>query len=282
MHKFPCSGRNDTLNITQGTGKGISEKNRRMLGILHREMSGPFTARDAMALLSLDIERTRRFLAYLVERGWLARVRNGLYITVPLDALHPAQWREDPWVVASKVFAPFYIGGWSACEYWNLTEQIFNETVVVSNQRLRRRHVEIQGFHFLIKRVSKDKVFGTSVVWRGRTRVPVSDPTRTIVDILDDPGIGGGMRHITEVLNTYLSNERRDDSRLLEYANRLGNRAVFKRLGYLLETLGVLAPNLINVCAREKSSGIALLDPTAPRKGRILRRWNLQINVAGI
>ena len=253
-----------------------------MLVVLHRETRGPFTARDAMALLSLDIDRARRFLAYLVNRGWLARVRRGLYIIVPLDALHPAQWREDPWVVAAKVFAPFYIGGWSACEYWNLTEQIFHETVVVSGHRLRRRRVEIQGAHFLIKGVAKDKIFGTSVVWRGQTRVHLSDPTRTIVDILDDPGIGGGMRHIAEILNTYLTSDRRDDSRLLEYANRLGNRAVFKRLGYLLQTLGVVAPNIVDACAREKSSGIVLLDPTAPRKGRILRRWNLQINVAGI
>jgi len=28
------------------------------------------------------------------------------------------------------------------------------------------------------------------------------------------------------------------------------------------------------------SSGISLLDPTAPRKGRFLRKWNLRINVA--
>lgn len=253
-----------------------------MLRTLHREMKGPFTAGETAEALSLDIKRAQRFLAYLADRGWLARLRRGLYITVPLDALHPAEWREDPWVVAAKIFAPFYIGGWSACEHWHLTEQIFHETVVISGRRLRHGRLEIQGFTFWVKRVTKDKIFGTSTVWRGQTKVQVSDPARTTIDILANPGIGGGMRHVAEILNTYMASDVRDESKLLEYARRIGNRAVFKRLGYLLETLGVLAPNVIDVCAKEKSSGVALLDPTVPRKGQILRRWNLQINVAGI
>jgi len=267
------------LDSTHTTGKGISEKNRRMLSILHREMAGPFTPHDAVALLSLDINRAHRFLAYLVDRGWLARIRRGLYITVPLDAVDPAHWPEDPWVVASKVFSPCYIGGWSACEHWNLTEQIFRETIVVSGRRVRHRQIEIHEFPFRVKVVASHKIFGTSVVWRGQTRVLVSDPARTIVDILDDPSIGGGIRHVAEILGTYLADDRRDDSQLLDYAHKLGNRTVFKRLGYVLETLDVVAPTLVDACLNAMSSGIVLLDPAAPSKGRILRRWNLRINV---
>jgi predicted transcriptional regulator of viral defense system len=36
---------------------------------------------------------------------------------------------------------------------------------------------------------------------------------------------------------------------------------------------------LIEACRKEISSGISLLDPGAPRKGRFMRRWNLRINV---
>ena len=64
------------------------------------------------------------------------RVCRGLYAPIPLDAIDPSAWREDPWVIASKLFGPdYYIGGWTACEHWDLTEQIFRETVVVTTKR---------------------------------------------------------------------------------------------------------------------------------------------------
>ena len=265
--------------ITHTFVRGISEKNRKMLTALHRGSAGPFTSHEATGILGLDIRRTRRFLAYLTDAGWLTRIRRGLYATVPLDVVEPSAWREDPWIVAAKVFSPFYIGGWSACEYWNLTDQLFKETLVISSKPMRQRQIEIQGVPFYAKVVDSDKIFGTEIVWRGRTRVPVSDPARTIVDILDDPKIGGGIRHITDILGAYLSHEQRNDSLLLEYAHKLGNRTVFKRLGYLLEATTVSDNKLIKACLQGISSGISLLDPGAPRKGRFMRRWNLCINV---
>jgi len=267
------------MDRTNTSARGILEKNRKMLTTLHRGTSGPFTPHEAASLLGLDIGRTQRFLAYLADAGWLTRIKRGLYATVPLDVVEPAAWREDPWIVAAKLFSPFYIGGWSACEHWGLTDQIFKETVVVSGRTIRRRHMEIQGVPFYIKVVDRDKIFGTETVWRGRTRVFVSDPVRTVVDILDDPKIAGGIRHVADIIKAYLSHERRNDSLLLEYAHKLGNRTVFKRLGYLLEAAKVNDVTLIETCHKAISSGISLLDPSAPRKGRFVRRWNLRVNV---
>ena len=149
------------MDRTSASPRGISEKNRRMLTALHRDVSGPFTPHDAANILRLDISRARRFLAYLADNGWLTRIRRGMYITVPLDVVEPSAWREDPWVVASKVFSPFYIGGWTACEYWGLTEQLFRDTIIVSSRATRKRHVEIQGTPFFVKVVGEDKIFGT-------------------------------------------------------------------------------------------------------------------------
>ena len=261
------------------SAKGISEKNRKLLTSLHRNARGPFTVREAMKLLSFNASRTQRFLAYLANRGWLSRVRRGLYATVPLDATEPARWREDPWVIATKIFSPsFYIGGWTACEHWGLTEQIFRETVVITTKKLRHHSVDVQGFPFQVKRVNERRIFGTQTVWKGQTKVQVSDPTHTIVDILDDPHIGGGIRHAVTILDNYLNGEHRDDALLVEYARRIGNRSIHKRLGYLLEVLQVTEPMLMKACKEGMSSGISLLDPSMSVRGRILRRWNIRLN----
>ena len=259
--------------------KGISERNRRLLISLYRSTTGPFSVEEAADALSLSTPRTHRFLAYLAERGWLVRVCRGLYAPIPLDAINPSEWREDPWVVASKLFGPdYYIGGWTACEHWDLTEQVFRATVVVTTKQVRGREADIQGFPFRIRRTTVRKTFGARPVWRDQTKVNVSDPTRTVVDILDDPSLGAGIRHVADVLGTYFTMEHRDDTLLVEYLRRVGNRTAFKRLGYLLECLDIHAPDLLRVCTKSLSTGVGLLDPSLSGEGPIVWRWKLRVN----
>lgn len=262
------------------TRKGIDEANRALLEELHARATGPLTAADAASLLGLDLARTRRLLAYLAGRGWLSRVRHGLYTTVPLGAAYPSEWREDPWVVAATAFAPCYIGGFSACEHWGLTDQIFRDIVIITGAAQRETSVTIQDTVFRLKFLPEEKHFGIRPVWRGQTKVSVSDASRTVVDILDDPRLGGGIRHVAEVVTAYFDGEHLDDNRLFDYAMRLGNRAVFKRLGFIVETMGIDAPSVVARCLSALSSGVSSLDPSISIKGHITKRWNLRVNVA--
>ncbi len=55
--------------------------------------------------------------------------------------------------------------------------------------------------------------------------------------MMDDPVVGGGIQHVADCLSAYLRREDHDDAKLIEYAVRLNNGAVFKRLGFLAERL---------------------------------------------
>ena len=66
--------------------------------------------------------------------------------------------------------------------------------------------------------------------------------------------------------------------REITHSRRLGNRTLFKRLGYLLEALSAATPALTKACREEMSAGISVLDPSLPKKGRIVKRWNLRVN----
>jgi predicted transcriptional regulator of viral defense system len=258
---------------------GINRENRALLERLHREAPSPFDAKQAAAVLGLAPDRTRRLLAYLARRGWLSRVRQGLYVPVPLDSRRPGEWTEDPWVVAERTFNPCYVGGWSAAQHWGLTEQLFRTLVVVTARNVRGRDPVIQGTHYRVTVRSEEKLFGLTPVWRERVRVSVSDPTRTVIDVLDDSTLGGGIRTVADMLYEYLMGESRDDERLIEYGDRLGNRAVFKRLGYLLEHQRIDPGSLVASCLTRRSAGLVTLDPSVHAKGRILRRWGLRVNV---
>jgi len=258
---------------------GISRRNRAYLERLHRDTAAAFGVDDAARALGLDHDRAGQLLRYFARRGWLSRVRRGLYVAVPLDARRPGEWIEDPWIVADRAFGPCYVGGWSACEYWDFTEQLSRTLLVVTGRKVHAREVTLQGLPFRLTVRPADKLFGTAGVWRGRVRVLVSDPSRTMVDILDDPRLGGGMRNVADMLWQYLSSGHRDDALLVAYGDRLGNRTVFKRLGYLLEHAGVGTPALIGACLGRRSAGLTLLDPSVKTPGRIVRRWGLRVNV---
>ncbi|MBI3615178.1 MAG: type IV toxin-antitoxin system AbiEi family antitoxin domain-containing protein [Candidatus Omnitrophica bacterium] len=251
-----------------------------LLDRLHRELQGPFTVAKASRHLELKASRAARLLAYWASRGWLSRLRKGLYVTVPLGAQNPAQWSEDPWIVAHHLFEPCYIGGWSACEHWGLTEQIFREIVVFTTRKVRNHHLTVKETLFLLRVIPPQRLFGTTSVWRQQTKIQVSDPSRTVADLLMDPSIGGGMRFIAEIVGNYFGGEHRNDTALLDFVSRLGNRTIYKRLGYLVETLGITSPEILHACHTNLSKGYSLFDPTAKTKGSIVRRWNLRVNVA--
>ncbi len=257
---------------------GVTGRRRKQLMMLHRAFHGPFDALQAASALDIDLDRTRRLLAALADSGWLARVRKGWYIGVPLEASEPGEWREDPWVVAGTLFSPGYIGGWSAIEHWGLTDQIFSVVYVVAGRKVAPTRQTVQGTDFLIRTVPERALFGTRRVWRQRVAVNVSDPHRTVIDILDIPASAGGVLHASEVLQAYFESEHVDQAKLLKYGDWLDRGTVFKRLGYLAERAGIADDDFVEACRSRITKGVSRLDPGGPPKGRIIARWNLRVN----
>jgi predicted transcriptional regulator of viral defense system len=259
---------------------GLSSDNRVFVSQLHRALNGPFTTADAAQATGVDYARAARLLRHLADQGWVARVQRGLYTTVPLEAENPLAWSADPWATAAAALGPGYVGGWTALHHWDLTDQLFSTTVFITIRPVPRRHREIGAARFELRHRAPTALFGTRRVWRENTPVEVSDLERTLVDCLDDPSLGGGLRHTAEALIAYASTESVAWMRLIEYGDQLGNRTAFKRLGYLVETLELAGSHLIEACLARVSAGTGKLDPGLPGEGPISSRWGLQINTS--
>ncbi len=258
---------------------GISETNRRYLTQLHRYANELVDIADAATLLGMDRSKASKLLSRLASQGWARRLRRGVYLLIPLEATSPEDWSIDPWIVADHLFKPAYIAGWSACEHWGLTEQIFRDVAVFTAAAIRERSLTIDQTEFILRKIPEELLFGTRSVWRKETRVEVSDPTRTLVDIMDDPKWGGGIRHSMRVLEAYLDSEHYDENLLLDYVKRVGNYAVVKRLGYLLERFPKDQSSLVDELQPLVSEGYALLDPGGPAKGPFVAHWRVRVNV---
>jgi predicted transcriptional regulator of viral defense system len=259
------------------SSRGISGAGRAELAAVasRRRFISP---QDAAAELGVDRHVAARKLAHWAEKGWLRRVRRGLYIAVPVDAEHPEGWSQDALIVAAAVWSPCYFTGWTAASRWGLSEQVFRTTVVKTAQRVRRSRVRLLDSDYLIAHADEWLMrWGLESIWQEEVRLRIADPARTVVDILDAPLIGGGIRHAAEILGAYLDDH--DAPRLIEFGDRLGNGAVFKRLGYLVEALGREEPELVAACQERLPAGIALLDPDAARDGPRVPRWGIRANV---
>lgn len=96
-----------------------------------------------------------------------------------------------------------------------------------------------------------------------------------IIDGLDLSRYVGGVGEIAKALaQTW---EELDEGKLREYSAKIGNTAVAKRLGFLMEALGLGNPEALKK-AVSLAPGFSPLDPMLPRKGKHDRRWGLLVN----
>ena len=259
--------------------RGLSTRERSILGEFMRKGRVTVTGEDVAKELHISRPLANKILLRLERKGWLQRGKRGSYIFVPLSSLTPETMPEDPWALAMELFAPCFISGFTAAEYWELTEQIFNTIVVYSSRPQRSTTQKLANVTFRIHRIPESGLFGTKKVWRNNIPALIADPHRTLIDVLDYPEFGGGGRHMLDIAHAYWKGGKADPGRLLQYAMRLKRGAIFKRLGFTAESWGDVTQEWLQTCRDHVSAGISRLDPSGSDKGRILTRWRLRINL---
>jgi len=262
------------------TGQPPTKKSE-LAAIARASQGGVIRTNEAATALGVSSRTASARLAALTRAGWLARVKRGVYLVVPMEADSQQQTTaEDPWLLAVALFSPCYIGGWSAAEHWGLTEQLFRSTFVATAAHIRKRTAHHLGAAFTLVRVKPNQLQNLTLVWRGSNRVLVSSRERTIVDAAIDPRWLGGFRHLADVLTAYVSGPKADPTVLLRELRRSGSGAAAKRVGYLAERFWPSEPSLVEGALGLRSTGVVKLDPAITRRGRKCSKWGLWLNVS--
>ena len=228
-----------------------------------------FSVEEAERISGVDKNVLKVILSRLEKKGWVERIEKGKYMVIPLGA-RKGEYTLNEFVIGSLLVNPSAIAYWSALNYHGLTEQIPATVFVQTTSRKKKQKLEIFGVRYRIVRVKKEKFFGIERVWIEEFQVNVTDREKTIVDCLDKPEHCGGVIEVAKALK----HGEFDFEKLSEYAIKIGNSGVVRRLGYLCDVLG-LQINLPEV----KAKNYLLLDPTMPKKGETNGRWRLIINL---
>jgi predicted transcriptional regulator of viral defense system len=217
----------------------------------------------------------------LVQKGWLAQIEKGKYLIIPFEAGNERHWSEDPYIIAGHLVKPAAVAYWSAIRHWNWTEQIPRIIYVQTTKRKNNPRPVVFGVKYEFVTVNERKFFGNIKEWRGGKPMLVTDREKTLLDCADDFDRAGGIEELAKAVRNSASEISWD--KLGVYARQFPNAAVRKRLGYLFETL---VPNLTEQARavlehwrKDKSSGIARLQPSLGKKGKISTRWRVLVNV---
>lgn len=257
---------------------------------LAREGNWVFHAEDAKAAgerLGLSGDHVLTLLSALSRSGWVTRLRRGLYAVgeTPLGGAAP-----HPFVIATRLVEPSAVSHWSALQHHGLTEQVPQavtastpKKVVTPSMRTGKPQPgghawEVAGVRYEYFTVKPSDFFGIARVWMDeRSRIPVTDPERTVLDCFIAPERFGGIGEGLGVLEEHL--HRLDVPQLVAYALRHGKGSVVKRLGWALERAGAPQDSLAPLRAYPMK-GCRPLDPGLPQRGPCDREWGIRENKA--
>lgn len=264
----------------------LNTQETRLLNTLSAIGKTVFTVEDALAAANGQGANLPRLLSGLTRKRWLLRLERGKYLILPLSAGMEGLYTVHEFVLASRLIEPYAIGYWSALHYHGFTEQMPHMVTVISPARRRDVVIPNLGFRCHFVTVASERFFGHSTVLIDDQPVVITDPARTVLDCLDRPDLCGGIVEAAKGLAGYARRADAQPAKLTEYAIRLGNQAIVKRLGYLAEQLDLPArfpaagwSAVMVDWQRGLSAGFARLDPRLPAEGPYDRNWRLRLNV---
>lgn len=225
-----------------------------------------FTPALVADLFSLDRRRTYRLIGRLKATGLVAEAEKGKFLLLGLE---PERVLSNPLFIASHVGSPAYVSYWSALHYYGLTDQVPLITFVATTRK--RRPLDFRGLRMRFVAIKPSKFFGYHRELLGELPVLIADEAKAIVDSLDQPRCAGGVGEVARALRRALGTVATPT--LVEYANRMENRALGSRLGYLLATLGQPAEGL------HRSATTVPLDPARPLAGPRDATWRVIANL---
>ena len=258
--------------------KTLGAKSALLVTLLHEKNQQIFTYQNVTELLGISPELARSFMAKLVARGLVTRLKPGLFILVPFELGREGEFLGNPYRVARELAGegPYYLSYASALSLHQMTTQ--PQLVLYTSAPRMIRGRTILGTEFRFVQVKPEHLFGLEEFWIDKQeKVWVSDKERTILDGLKLPEYCGGISEVAKAMT--MKQRELSAARLVEYAEKLGVGAITQRLGFLMELYGFASAEVERL-QEQVGTSYALMEPTLPREGKFVARWRLQLNVS--
>ncbi|MCK4415220.1 MAG: type IV toxin-antitoxin system AbiEi family antitoxin domain-containing protein [Candidatus Eisenbacteria sp.] len=231
--------------------------------------------------LGITPKQEQDLLSRMVRRGLIAQVRRGLYLVPPRLPVGGV-WTPDEATALNALMddkqARYQITGPNAFQRYGYDEQIPSRVYAYNDQISGERTVG-QVALALIK-VAPTRLGDTETVRppAGRTLV-YSCRARTLMDAVYDWSRFDTLPRAYDWIRGDLRGARVQGAELVTSTLRYGNQGTTRRIGVILEELGVGRALLrkLERALRSSTSQIPLV-PGRPKRGRLITRWGVVRN----
>jgi len=255
---------------------GISPREEEFIATIGSSGKRVFTVSDAAQLLKTSHSIASKIIHRLTKKRKLQRIEKAKYLLIPPEAWKAGEYTEEGIIIASQLLSPYYLSYWTALSFYGWTEQP-SRTIFVATQK-RKLPIELQGIQIKFIQLKNEKFFGYEQHWVGNQKIIVADKEKTIIDSLDQPRYCGEIVEVAKGL--WNGRKDLDQNKLLEYALKMKNGAIVKRLGYLLDILEISKPKIRKELLKNITPNLAVLDPGHKGStGKQNKEWNLTLNV---
>ena len=238
-----------------------------------------FTIEEARIALELEGTGSTLYnlLAYHLQRGHIARIRKGLYYTIP-KGLDPTTYPIDPYLVAGKMTPDAILAYHTSLGFHGKLHTLRNNFTYITQRKLKPsfafRNLLFKGIS-IPKGTSHDVHFGVEIVDYQGCKIRVTTLERTFVDVLDRPAL---IDNWEEIWRSLESIEYLNLQQVLAYAQLLNNATTYVRIAFFLdqhrEMLNLTEKDLSVFDAFKPKSPHYLVRHSKEPK-QLIARWNL-------
>ena len=262
---------------------------KRRLGNLERQLLAYAQMRGLRTLgtgsllgpLHISAKQERELFSRLSRGGMLAQVRRGLYLVPPRLPLG-GTWSPGEVLALNALMEDqggrYQICGPNAFNRYGFTEQVPARLYAYNNRISGERSVGPVTLSLI--KVTDERLGGTETTRTpdGETAV-FSSRTRTLVDAVYDWSRFDGLPRAYAWIRDDLAAKHVRASELVDLTLQYGNRGTIRRMGVLLECIGV-SDVLLRSLARpiRRTSGLIPWMPGLPKRGTVSRRWGVVVN----
>jgi len=224
------------------------------------------------------------FLLHKLERkGWLERIRAGVYQFVPAAYGYPEKIPPaNAFVVGAALIDPYYFSYCTSNSYYGFTTQMPFTLFIATTKK--KAKVEWQSVTFKFVTLSKHKFFGYRIERVLDTDVYIAEPEKSVVDSFDKPHYVGGIEQLGRII--WRGFRKIDQEKLVDYAIRMKSHALVQRLGFIIDFLtreGLIksmSSDLKKLLLDSVGKAPIYLDPRRPRRGSFSKEWRVICNVS--
>ncbi len=268
------------------TGNGI-QMAKKTLGKLETKLFSYVQMREKRAVevneikaaLDLSTSQVRELFRRLTDGNLVARVRPGFYL-VPEKLPVGGSWTPGEALAINKLMedcgGTYQVCGPNAFNRYGFTEQVPVRTYLYNDKLSGER--TIGSVELILIKVSESRLGGT-ITEGQKNSIIYSSRARTLVDAVYDWSRFNTLPCAYDWIRQELTKNNIEASELVKMAVEFGNIGTCRRLGYLLDKLGVNADKLNKLKKQiTDSSSFIPFNPTRPKRGQTNSKWNVVDN----